>query len=123
MAYSIAWGHFQHKSEAVEKWLDGAAVLARDLVGQKVLKPEVILRVNEQALAALAGLPNPPDATKWEKASLEQAKALFTQTTDPTRASQIQWQLGMALCDAVQIEQTRHNFDRAWRSASWRPSI
>ena len=32
VAYSIAWGHFQHKSEAVQKWLEGAAALAGDLV-------------------------------------------------------------------------------------------
>ncbi len=113
VAYSVAWGHFQHKSEAVAKWLEGASTLADDLVSQEVLRPDVILRVNEQALAALAGLSDPPDCSKWENAAVTQAKAIFEQTTDPTRASQIQWQLGLALCDAVQIEQTRHNYDRA----------
>ncbi len=71
------------------------------------------MRVNEQSLAAMAGLSDPPDVTKWENAALAQAKVLFNETTDPTRASQIQWQLGLALCDAVQIEQTRKKYDRA----------
>ena len=113
VAYSIGWGYFQHRAEAVNKWLDGAAVLADDLVRQGVLRPEVKLRVNEQALAALAGLSDPPDVSKWETGAMDQAKVLFDQTTDPVRARQIQWQLGLALCDAVQIEQTRHNYDRA----------
>jgi tetratricopeptide (TPR) repeat protein len=113
VAYSIGWGYFQHRSEAVNKWLDGAAALTDDLVRQGVLRPEVQLRVNEQALAALAGLTDPPDVSKWENAAMDQAKAIFDQTTDPVRAKQIQWQLGIALCDAVQIEQTRHSYDRA----------
>jgi tetratricopeptide (TPR) repeat protein len=113
VAYSIGWGYFQHRSEAVNRWLDGAAKLADDLVQQGVLRPEVRLRVNEQALAALAGLSDPPDVSKWETAAMDQAKTLFDQTTDPLRAKQIQWQLGLALCDAVQIEQTRHSYDRA----------
>ncbi|HEY1783886.1 MAG TPA: hypothetical protein VGG30_00005 [Pirellulales bacterium] len=113
VAYSIGWGYFQHRSEAVVRWLDGASKLADDLVQQGVLRPEVRLRVNEQALAALAGLPDPPDVSKWETAAMDQAKELFDQTTDPVRSKQIQWQLGLALCDAVQIEQTRRNYDRA----------
>jgi tetratricopeptide (TPR) repeat protein len=113
VAYSIGWGYFQHRSEAVNKWLDGAAALADDLVRQGVLRPEVKLRVSEQALAALAGLTDPPDVSKWETGAMDQAKALFDKTKDPIRAKQIQWQLGLALCDAVQIEQTRHNYDRA----------
>ncbi|HEX4142995.1 MAG TPA: tetratricopeptide repeat protein [Pirellulales bacterium] len=113
VAYSIGWGYFQHRSDAVNKWLDGAVALADDLVQQGVLRPEVKLRVNEQALAALAGLPDPPDVSKWENAAMDQAKVLFDEANDPLRAKQIQWQLGLALCDAVQIEQTRHNYDRA----------
>jgi tetratricopeptide (TPR) repeat protein len=113
IAYSVGWGKFQHKPTAVAKWLDGAANLAEGLVEQEILGPEVLVRVNEQALAALAGLTEPPDATKWENAAVERAEALIDVTSDRMRADQIRWQLGLALCDGVQIEQARGNADRA----------
>ena len=85
-AYSIGWGYFQHRAEAVEKWLSGAQAVANSLEEQGVLRPELQLRINEQALAALAGLPKPPDPTRWEEAALEQAKTLVQDTDDPIRA-------------------------------------
>ncbi len=112
-AYSIGWGYFQHRGEAVEKWLSGAQTVANSLEEQGVLRPELQLRINEQALAALAGLPKPPDPTRWEEAALHQAKALVDDTEDPIRAAQVEWQLGLALCDAMQIEQTRRAYGRA----------
>jgi tetratricopeptide (TPR) repeat protein len=113
VAYSIGWGYFQHKDQAVEKWLSGAQKLADELVSQGVLRPDVQVRVSEQALAALAGLTDPPDPTRWERAALDGAKELFDEATEPARAAQIQWQLGLALCDAMQIEQTRRAYGRA----------
>jgi tetratricopeptide (TPR) repeat protein len=112
-AHDIAWGNWDRKETAVPRWLEKAASLADDLVEKEGATPERRFRVAVRALAALAGLQGHVEPTPWAERTVRAADELLTTSTDPGRSQQLQWDLGMALYDAVQIYQMRGEQDLA----------
>jgi tetratricopeptide (TPR) repeat protein len=112
-AHDIAWGSWDRKETAVPRWLEKAASLADDLVEKEGATPERRFRVAVRALAALVGLQGHVEPTPWAERTVRSADELLTTSTDPGRTQQLQWDLGMALYDAVQIYQMRGEYDLA----------
>jgi len=108
VAHDIAWGRWSGQANVVPKWLDRAADVADDLVKNDSGREDLLLRVSAQALAALAGLANPPEPTRWTEMLREQGAKLTAATHDPAVKDRLAWQLGVAYYDAMQVSKSRN---------------
>jgi tetratricopeptide (TPR) repeat protein len=115
--HDIAWGDWKDKDVAVSKWLEQAASFADDLVRNEGGSEENQLRVCTRALTACVGLRGKIDPKPWIQEALTHGNALIDSTSDPVRKAQYQWDLGMALYDAVQIYQLRADHATALKYA------
>lgn len=106
-AHDIAWGEWREKPKAVTKWLERAITVADDLVSNEGGSPEQLFRVYARALGAYVGVRGGIDPTPTIAAVIESGEKLIASARDPGHKAQIQWELGMALYDAVQICQMR----------------
>ena len=113
IAHDIASGRWQHKNKVVPKWLDRASAFAEEMITHDQGSIELRLRVSEGALAALAALPEPPDAQAWIDIMLQVGKDLVDSSGDVAVRQSCQWRLALALSDAMQIEQIRRQHEPA----------
>lgn len=102
LANSIAWGFWRQKEKTVPKWLDRAETLADQLATEDKAGEEYHLRVAAKALAASVGLKGAVDPSPWVKALQEAGGKQLSTLTDPIRHRQLEWQVGLALYDAMQ---------------------
>jgi len=112
-AQDIAWGPWNQKEVAIAKWLQRASALADDLVRSDGGSAELRFRVASRALAAYTGLQGKLDPTEWVEAALKAGQELLGAAGDSMQKRQLQWDLGMALYDAVQLYQMRRQYDDA----------
>jgi tetratricopeptide (TPR) repeat protein len=118
VAYDIGHGRWQQKTAAVAKWIDRAAVFADDLMRKEGATSQVRLKVYAGALAAIAGVEEPPDVSRWVAGTRQLGQRLYEASADPMNRAEIAWQLGRALSDAVAIETARGNSDEAFNLGS-----
>jgi len=115
-ARNIAWGNWKMKSKVVPKWLSRAEALAHNAqagsaagaeagaeAAAGVVNADFELRVCQAALAVCVGMEGEMDPTPWAKKTLAAARAMIDATEDPLRKRQLQWELGAALYDALQV--------------------
>lgn len=114
-AHDIAWGDWKEKQVAVDRWLGRAASFADDLIKTEGSSEEQRFRVATRALAACVGLRGVMDPADWTKQAVTTGDSLITTSRDPVRKAQYQWDLGMALYDALQVCQMRNEHDAALR--------
>jgi tetratricopeptide (TPR) repeat protein len=115
--HDIAWGDWKEKDLAVTKWLEQAASFADDLVNNEGGSQENQLRVYTRALTACVGARGKIDPEPWIRRVLAHGNELIESTSDPIHKAQLQWDLGMALYDAVQIYQLRSDHEKALKYA------
>lgn len=108
-AHDIAWGDWKEKEKAVTVWLKRATALATDLMKNEDSNAEQLFRVHTRALSALVGIRSGVDPKPWLEGAMRTGNELIAATDDPIRKGQYQWDLGMAIYDAVQISQLRSN--------------
>jgi tetratricopeptide (TPR) repeat protein len=113
VAHDIGWGRWQHKAKVVPKWIDRGSAVAEDIVATEQGSPAIRLQVCEQALAALAGISDPPEASLWLRGATELGKQLIEEATDSAYRAYVSWHLAEALCHGVEIEVATHHSDRA----------
>ncbi|HEX4148294.1 MAG TPA: hypothetical protein VHY20_04870, partial [Pirellulales bacterium] len=105
-ANDIAWGDWKSKETVVPKWLERAMVLVAHSSSQSQTL-EATMKVCSKALSASVGMKGQLDPAKWieklSKASTERLEAL----ADPVYRRQVEWELGLALYDALQAYQMR----------------
>ena len=123
VAYDIGWGRWQQKGRVVPKWIDHAAVFADDLSRTERAGAEARLQVYIGGLAALAGVAEPPDASKWIDGTRQLGRKLYDAAQDPDYRAHLAWQLGLALSDAVEIETARGRSDDAHTLGSLAASL
>ena len=111
-AVDVGWGHWQQKNPSIAKWVERATNFAKDLVEHEQAEDDVLQRVDRKALMAMAGVAEPPDASKWIGTYLKRSAQMIEQTSDAARQAQLEWELGLALSDAATIEQARGHFDK-----------
>ncbi len=104
VAHDVGWGRWQNKSQALAKWLDKALAEADDVVEHDGADDEVRLRVHEGALAAIAGVTDPSDASRWIRGATELGAQAISQAADAGYQAHLAWRLGAALTDAMEIE-------------------
>ena len=100
---------------AVDRWLGRRPSHADDLIKTEGSSEEQRFRVATRALAACVGLRGAMDPADWTKQAVTTGDALVSATRDPLRKAQYQWDLGMALYDALQVCQMRNEHDAALR--------
>ncbi len=106
-AHDIAWGTWQEKNRAVARWLQQAGEFAKDLVENEDADAELRFRVAIRALAACVGVRGGLDPTDWTEDVVQSGQQLINAANDPGCKAQLQWDLGMALYDALQVYQMR----------------
>ncbi len=112
-AHDIAWGSWNQKETAVKAWLQRASVIADDLSEKEGAAAELRFRVAARALAACVGVQGKLDPGEWTEKVLQWGQELIAATTSPPVRQQMQWEMGMALYDAVQVYQMRGERDQA----------
>lgn len=112
-AHDIAWGNWNQKELAVTRWLERAAAIADDMVESEHASPEHRFRVAVRALAACVGVQGKLDPTPWAELMVKAAEGLITASATEAQKQRLQWDLAMALYDAVQIYQMRNEHDLA----------
>jgi len=112
-AHDIAWGEWKEKDAAVTAWLEKASAAAEDLVANESASRRHRLHVATRALAACVGLQGKVDPEAWAEQALEAGDELIAATNDRERRAALQWDLGMALYDALQIYQMRNDQETA----------
>ena len=112
-AHDIAWGEWKEKPRAVTKWLERAVAVADDLVNNEGGSQEQLFRVYTRALGAYVGVRGGIDPEPTIAAVIDTGEKLIAAARDPGHKAQLQWELGMALYDAVQTCQMRGDHDGA----------
>ncbi|MEN6457392.1 MAG: hypothetical protein ABFC63_00470 [Thermoguttaceae bacterium] len=112
-AHDIAWGQWKEKAKAVSRWLERAAEATDDLVINENASRQVLFRLHARSLAVYVGLRGEVDPEPAAKAVLAAGEKLVAAAVEPGRKAQLEWELGMALYDAVQICQMRSDNDAA----------
>ena len=87
----------------VPAWLHRAEELVEQTAEPKQPEPEQLLRVYREALSACVGMEGDLDPTPWTEKALAAGTAALAQTTDPMRRRRLEWDLGAALYDALQV--------------------
>lgn len=113
MAYDVAWGRWKDKPATVDRWLSRASQLVDEAVSSELLDPTWELKLSQGALAALVGLQERAEPASWVAHAQAAASRLLQATRDPATLEMVQWELGLALYDAVQVEQLRGELDLA----------
>jgi len=114
-AHDIAWGNWRDKAKAIARWLDRAAELTDDLVATEGANNTQRLHLCTRALAACVGARGATDPTPWVEQTVTVSDALLKNLDDPDRKAQFQWEVGLALYDALQVYQLRGDHDTAKR--------
>jgi tetratricopeptide (TPR) repeat protein len=114
-AHDIAWGEWKDKETSVPKWIARAARVAEDLIENEHADDEHRFRVATRALAASVGAQGKLEPGHWTRQAITTGKHLINTAEEPTRKAQLQWDLGMALYDALQVYQMRSEHDTALR--------
>jgi tetratricopeptide (TPR) repeat protein len=112
-AHDIAWGDWKEKPRALAKWIEHATNVADDLVQNDGGNREVLFRVYSRSLSAYVGVRGEIDPSAAVKGATETGDALIAAARDPVQKARLQWEVGTALYDAVQICQMRAEHDHA----------
>jgi tetratricopeptide (TPR) repeat protein len=112
-AHDIGHGHWQQQSTVVPRWIKQAQSVAEDIIHNEHGNEETRLRVYESALAAAAGIDDPPNPGPWIDGLTELGGVLVRQSEDEAHRAHLAWRLGVALADATEIETARGNMPRA----------
>jgi len=118
-AHDVAWGTWKEKEVAVSRWLTQADAFAEELIENEGRSEELRFRVSTRALAAYVGVRGKLDPSKWADAAIRTGKRLIADPEDPLRKARFQWDLGMALYDALQTYQMRNEHNTALKYGEW----
>jgi len=112
-AHDIAWGDWKEKDTAVSAWLERASAATEDLIKNEGASQQHRLHLGTRALAACVGLNGRTDPEKWADQALEAGDQLIAASNDRSRKAKLQWDVGMALYDTLQIYQMRGDREMA----------
>ena len=112
-AHDIAWGDWKEKGKAVARWLERALAVADELVENDGGDKEQLFRIYVRAMAVYAGLGGKIDPEPTVNAVVDTGNEVIAKVRDPQRKARLQWDLGMALYDAVEICQMQSDHQKA----------
>jgi len=106
-ALAIARGTWQQKARVIPKWITRSETLVKDFAGTVDEKAVLEFQLCRGVLAAAAGTTEAIDPTPWVKRLLEYRESIDGTIADPWRRRQIDWQVGLALGDALTASRKR----------------
>jgi tetratricopeptide (TPR) repeat protein len=112
-AQDIAWGTWNNKEAAIAVWLKRATEFAEDLIKNDGGSSELRFRVATRALAACVGMQGKLDPGPWSDQVQRVGQELIAAAATASRKQQVQREIGLALYDAVQVDQLRNDRDSA----------
>jgi len=112
-ANDIAWGRWSGKEKAVAEWTRRAAAFAEEMIANDGGTNEHRFRVASRTLGAYVGVGGKMDPTDWVREAVRVGSELIAGTDAPEEKQQMRWELGMALFNAVQVYQSRKEYDFA----------
>lgn len=113
LARDIAWGAWKSKAEATPRWLEEAVATAAKTREAGDSRGDEEFVIAREALVAFVGLQGKLDPTPWAEAALTSGRQLIEGTSDPLAKSRWEWELGMALYDALQVYHMRKAYQPA----------
>ena len=100
-------GALARSREGGRRVVEQASDAAADLVKNEGGDGQYRFRVATRALAAYVGLHGQLDPDSWTQETIHSGDALIAESVSAVRKSQLQWDVGMALYDSLQIYQAR----------------
>ena len=118
VAQDIAWGRYKGKERVVPRWLEQSQALAKAPGLSDWKAAEYEFRVARTALSAHVGMQAPLADDQWPERALSSGRKLLVSTTDSLRQQQIEWELGTAMHDALQLYLMMGKYDPALKYGS-----
>lgn len=112
-ARDVAWGAWKRKTTAVPMWLERAEVAAQEIGRTPQARGDEMFLVAREALAAYVGMQGEGDPKKWADLAIKFGGDAVRGAEDPLAKSRSEWELGLALYDALQICHVRRAFPPA----------
>lgn len=113
IARDIAWGAWKRKATAVPMWLEKAEAIARDTQERPEGRGDEMFLVAREALTAYVGMQGEVDPKHWADIAAKEGSRIIRETDDPLLKSRTEWELGLAMYDALQICHMRRAFEPA----------
>ncbi|MDR1485688.1 MAG: hypothetical protein LBT09_12815 [Planctomycetaceae bacterium] len=115
IAQDIAWGRWKGKDQAIENWLASAQSIITDpeMIAAWRFSLEYPLKLAICELACQVGMKEDNDIEPYVKEVIQTGEKLLSKTTDPILLQKLQWEIGLAVYDAVQIYQLRGKYEFA----------
>lgn len=113
IAHDVARGAWKDKPQTVGQWLDRADALVDEVIANESADAWLAYDASCHRLAAYTWLDGEVDPTAAVETTRSLAGELTQQASDPTYRRDIQWRLGKALVDAVDVERSRSNVPQA----------
>ncbi|MDR1053175.1 MAG: hypothetical protein LBL39_03275 [Planctomycetaceae bacterium] len=117
VAKDIAWGRWKGKEQAVKNWLSSAESIMTDpeMVAARRFSAEYPLKLAICELACQVGIRGEGDIDPYVKDAIQTGENLLSRASDPILLQKLQWDIGLAVYDAVQMYQLRGEYDFALR--------
>ena len=113
IANDIARGRWQKKDEIVPQWLARSRALADELLANEQADAVVLLDIGCRGLASLTWLHGKIDPTPAIQQVQTDARKFCTDCDDALFTHSVSWKLAKALVDAVDVERSRSNSEKA----------
>jgi tetratricopeptide (TPR) repeat protein len=114
-ARNIAWGNWKMKKTMVPNWLNRADELANEFAANKDANVDMRLPVCREALTACVGMEGDLDPTPWVEKTIAISAPALSEAKDPLRHRQLEWDIGTALYDALQVFHTAGDAEQAMK--------
>ena len=112
-ARNIAWGNWKMKKTMVPSWLNRAEELAAEMVESKDASFDMRLHSLSRGADGMRRHGRGPRSHAVGRKAMAVAGPAIKATTDPQRRRQIEWDLGSALYDALQVFHTAGDAEQA----------
>jgi tetratricopeptide (TPR) repeat protein len=113
--HDIAFGAWREKERSAQNWITNAMEVAQDIIKTDDGGDEYLFRASARALAADVALQGKLEPQKWAREVVRSGEVMISAAPEPGRKNELQWQVAVALYDALQVYQMRGNPDEALR--------
>jgi tetratricopeptide (TPR) repeat protein len=113
VAERVASAQWKNKDVSVANWISRASGLAEQMIANGDADVSLRLQVAVSALAAGGKLDPPIDPALWIAEAEQTVNRLHAESKDGAGATEIDWQLGVAYCYAMEIQHRRGEAENA----------
>ncbi len=107
VARNISRGKYQRQKQVAPKWLSRGRALVEELISRDQGDPALRLVVYQNILSTAADLNNPDDPSRVLEDLLKEGRRQIATADDAANKVRLEWELGVALAEAVRLERLR----------------